>query len=239
MNKTNPLVELTLNSILDDIKRLYNFDDFKDFEKFCNSKGVTLLYTSTLTNVNDIVDNMKALLKSSPTENCINYSSKLLCCYMEYVYFRITRNMRNTIIGDSYYEYLKEPDIVAERQDIYDKYNEETQLCIDTYQQFLTMGMKTWSDDVLAQLLAVVFDNGSIVSNSEIFVLNIEVNTIVNLARWRGNLYGGMIPDPDFIFLLKKYIKDLIEYSKGEGPNELKWFEELKSRYKIKEAKRR
>lgn len=63
-----------------------------------------------------------------------------------------------------------------------------------------------FSDEYLAQILAIVYVNGG---SNENIVFDKTLNSIIILAQKRFNIDGGLIPTKRGIILIKKYVGEL------------------------------
>lgn len=102
-------------------------------------------------------------------------------------------------------------------------------------------GIPFMSLDKCCRLLAIIHTLGG---NNEIFTHHVKLLEDVKYAQRRLNLFGGEVPDPEGLQLLKGYVRELDSYyesaPKKEGsdalysPKHPPWVEELlKKRYRI------
>lgn len=105
----------------------------------------------------------------------------------------------------------------------------------------LSVGIPAISLDTSARIYAVLYVHG----NREEFVLNGNFVADVKYIQKRYHISGGEVPCADFVFALRKYIKNLEEYERTHQDDKEKeclfkpripsWAIELfKTRYDIK-----
>lgn len=105
----------------------------------------------------------------------------------------------------------------------------------------LSVGIPAISLDTSARIYAVLYVHG----NREEFVLNGNFVADVEYIQKKYHISGGETPCADFVFALRKYIKNLEEYERTHQDDKVEgclfnpkiplWVKELfKSRYDIK-----